>query len=87
MFKMFKRKYMSERYYDEKNKEFYDLRLGQLNMEEFVTKFVNLQRYIPYLKDETTKLHRFICLPSAYKDKIEFDMPKTMDEAIRKAKL
>ena len=64
------------------------MRLGQLTMEEFVTKFVNLQRYVPYLKDEKTKVYRFIsCLPPAYKDNIEFDMPKTMDKAIRKAKL
>ena len=49
--KMFKKKYMSERYYDEKAKEFNDPRLGQFTMEEFVTKFVNLQYYVPYLKD------------------------------------
>ena len=57
-------------------------------MEEFVTKFVNLQCYVSYLKDEKDKVYRFIsCLPVTYKEKIEFDMPKTMDEAIRKAKL
>ena len=56
-------------------------------MEELVTKFVNLQCYVPYLNDEKAKIYQFIsCLPSSYKDKIEFDMPKTMDEAIRKAK-
>ena len=79
---------MSEPYYDEKYKEFNELRLGQLAMEEFVTKVVNLQCCIPYLKDEKEKVYRFIsCLHPAYKDKIEFDMPKTMDEAIRNAKL
>ena len=57
-------------------------------MEEFVTKFLNLQRYVSYLKDEKTKVYRFIsCLPPAYKEKIEFEMPKTMDDAIKKAKL
>ena len=40
--KLLKTKYMFERYYDEKAKEFNDLRLGQFTMEEFVTKFVNL---------------------------------------------
>ena len=43
---------MSEIYYDEKGKEFNDLRLGTLTMDEFVTKFVNLQCYVPYLKEE-----------------------------------
>ena len=56
-------------------------------MEEFVTKFVNLQRYVPYSRDEKTKVCIFItCLPSSYKEKIEFDMPKNMDEEIRKDK-
>ena len=57
-------------------------------MEEFVTKLVNLQCYIPYFKDEKDKIYQFIsCLSLAYKDKIEFDMPITMDEAIKKSKL
>ena len=57
-------------------------------MEEFVTKFANLQFYVPYLKDKKEKLYWFfICLPPTYKGKIEFDIPKTMDEAIIKAKL
>ena len=56
-------------------------------MEEFVTKFVNLQCYVPYLREEKSRVYRFIsCLPSAYKEKIEFDMPNTMDEVIRKSK-
>ena len=64
-----------------KKLEFNDLRLGQFTMEEFVTKFVNLQCYIPYLKDEKEKVYRFIsCLPLAYKDKIEFDKPNTKDK-------
>ena len=57
---------MSERYYDEKAKEFNDLWLGALIMDEFVTKFVNLQRYVPYLRDEKFRVYRFIsCLPLA----------------------
>ena len=59
-----------------------------LTMEEFVTKFVNLQCYVPYLKEEKAKVYRFVgCLPPTYKENIEFEIPKTMDEAIRKAKL
>ena len=79
---------MSERYYDEKAKELNGLRLGMSTMEEFVTKFVNLQCYVPYLREEKARVYRFInCLPLKYKEKIEFDMPKAMDEEIRKAKL
>ena len=79
---------MSEWYYDEKAKEFNDLRLRLLTMEDFITKFVNLQHYVPYLRDAKAKVYIFIsCLPLTYKEKNVFDMSKTMDEAIIKAKL
>jgi hypothetical protein len=54
--KYFKKKYLSERYYDEKTKEFYELKLGQLTMDEYVNKFLEMIRYVPYIKDEKTKI-------------------------------
>ena len=86
--RLFKNKYISEQYYDEKAKEFNDPQLGMLTMEEFVTMVVYLQCYVPYLRDGKVKVDNFIiCLPSSYKEKNEFEMPKTMDDAIKKAKL
>ena len=79
---------MNERYYDDKAKEFHELRPGQLTIDEFVTKFTNLLRYVPYRREEKEKVQRFLnCLPTVYKEKIEFDNPKTIDEAVRKARL
>ena len=53
-----------------------------------ITNFLNLQRYVPYLKEGKAKVQRFInCLPQFYNDKLEYDNPKTMDEEIRRAKL
>jgi hypothetical protein len=54
--KYFKKKYLSKRYYDENTKEFYELKLGQLTMDEYVNKFLELIRYVPYIKDEKTKI-------------------------------
>jgi hypothetical protein len=48
--KYFRKKYLSERYFDEKAKEFYELKLGQLTIEEYVNKFLDLLRYVPYIK-------------------------------------
>jgi hypothetical protein len=31
---------MSERYYDERTKEFYELKLGQLTIDEYINKFL-----------------------------------------------
>ena len=44
-------------------------------MEEFVTKFVNLQRYVPYLRVEKAKVYSFIsCLPLVHKENIVFEI-------------
>jgi hypothetical protein len=84
--KYFRKKYLSERYFDEKAKEFYELKLGQLTMEEYVNKFLDLLRYVPYIKAEKAKAQRFISgLPKEYRNRIEFDEPKTLEDTIRKA--
>ena len=83
--KYFKNKYLFERYYDQNTKEFYELKLGQLTMDEYVNKFLELIRYVPYIKDEKTKKQWFISvLPQSFQDVIEVDEPKTLEYTIRK---
>jgi hypothetical protein len=45
---------------DGKTKEFYELGLGKLTIDEFVNKFLVLLRYAPYTKDEKVKMQWFI---------------------------
>ena len=45
----FKSRYLNKCYYDDKAKAFQELKLGQLTIDEFVTKFTNLLRYVPYI--------------------------------------
>jgi len=45
--KFFKERYLTERFYDEKARDFHDLRLGQQTMDEFITRFTSLLRYVP----------------------------------------
>jgi hypothetical protein len=81
--KYFRKKYLSEKYFDEKTKEFYELKLGQLTIEEYVNKFLDLLRYVPYIKVEKKKVQCFINgLPKDYRDIIEFDEPKTLEGTI-----
>jgi hypothetical protein len=81
--KYFRKKYLSEKYFDEKTKEFYELKLGQLTIEEYVKKFLDLLRYVPYIKAEKAKVQRFISiLPKDYQNRIEFDEPKTLEGPI-----
>ena len=85
--KHFKQKYLTDRYYDDKIKEFHELKLGQLTMEEYANNFLELLRYVRYIKDDKVKIHHFLSgLHQSYKEKIEFDEPQTLEEAIRKAK-
>jgi hypothetical protein len=67
--------------------EFFELKLGNMTMEEYEKKFLELLRYVDFIKDEKVKIHRFLSgFPSFYKDKIQFDEPKTLEEAMRKSK-
>ena len=85
--KYFKQKYLSDRYYDDKIKEFHELRLGQYTMDEYENKFLELLRYVRHIRDEKVKIQWFLIgFPQAYKDRIEFYEPRTLEEAIRKAK-
>jgi hypothetical protein len=84
----FKKQYLSEQYYEGKAKEFYELKLGNLTMKYFCSKFLSLLRYVPYIVDEKPKIQCFLsCLPASYKYRIEFDNPKTLEEAMCKDKL
>lgn len=53
--------------------------------DEYTTKFLELLRYGPYLKEEKGKIQRYVSgLPPPFKDRIEFDEPKTLEDAIQK---
>eukprot|EP00253_Pinus_taeda_P027714 PITA_27714 len=86
--RFFKERYLTERFYDEKAREFHDLQLGQQTMDEFITRFTSLLRYVPYIREEKAKVQRFVSsLPPYMRERIEFDNPKLVDEVIRKARI
>ena len=73
--------------YDDNIKEFHELKLGQQTMEEYANKFLELFRYVRHIKYDKVKIQPFLSgLPQAYKDRIEFYEPRTLEEVIRKAK-
>jgi len=51
-----RKKYLEERYYDSKAKELYYLKMGLMIDEEYMTKFLELLRYVPYLANEKAKV-------------------------------
>jgi len=56
-------------------------------MKAYVNKFIKSLRYVPYIRDEKLKTHRFLNgFPQYYHDWIEFDEPKMREDTIKKAK-
>ena len=57
-------------------------------MDAFINIFLDLLHYVPYIKDEKVKIQQFLgCLPPNFRERIEFDMPKTLDTTLYNAKL
>lgn len=75
---LFRKKYLLERYYDSKAKEFYEINMESMIGEEYITKFLGLLRYVLYLKDAKAKVHKFVSgLPLE---------PRSLEEVIGKLK-
>ena len=79
---------MSERFFDRQVKEFHELRMGSMTMDAFNNRFLDLLHYVPYIKDEKMKIHQFLgCIPPNFRERIEFDMPTTLDTTLHKCRL
>jgi len=51
-------------------------------MDVLLTKFKSLLWYMPYIREDKTKVHYFMSsLPAFMEERLEFDNVKTMDEA------
>jgi hypothetical protein len=83
----FEKKYLTKRYYDRKVKELFELKLGSMTIDENERNFLELLKYVPFIKDEVVKIQRYLSgLPPSMSEKIQYDDPKTMLETIRKEK-
>eukprot|EP00253_Pinus_taeda_P005757 PITA_05757 len=68
-------------------KNFKGIQMGSMIDDEYTNRFLELLRYVPYLKEEKAKVQIFISgLPVAYRDWIEFDEPRLLEEVIRMLK-
>ena len=56
-----------------------------MTMKELSYKLLSLLRYVSYIIDEKPNMQRFLsCLPLMFKERIEYDDSKTLEEALRK---
>jgi hypothetical protein len=83
----FQKKYLTKWYYDNKVKEFFELKLGSMTIDEYARRFLKLLKYDAFIKDEQVKIQRYLSGLSLFiSDKIQHDDPKTLDETIRRTK-
>ena len=81
--RLFKKKYLSKRYYDDRAKGFYEWWMSSTTNNEYTSRFLELLRYVPYIREEKSKVQRFISgFPNAYRDWIEFGKTRLLEEAI-----
>jgi hypothetical protein len=56
----FQKKYLTKLYYDMKMKEFFELELGSMTIDEYGRTFLELLKYFYFIKDEQVKTHRYL---------------------------
>jgi hypothetical protein len=56
----FQKKYLTMRYYDKKMKEFFESNLGSMMIDEYERIFLELLKYVAFIKDEQVKIHRYL---------------------------
>jgi len=79
---IFKKRYRSKRYFHDKVKEFNELKMGPMIGDEYTSKFLELLRYMPYLKEDKAQIKRFTSgLPMEFKYIIEFHEARSLEEA------
>lgn len=81
---LFREKNLSKHYYDGEENCFYELKMGKMADDEYITKFLELLRYVPYLKDQKANIKGFISgFPMTFRDRIELLEPHTLENAIK----
>ena len=59
-----------------------------MTMDASINIFLDMLQYVPYIKDEKVKIQHFLgCIPPNFWERIEFDMLKTWDTTLHKARI
>jgi hypothetical protein len=59
-----------------------------MSMDDLTDNFFYLLRFVPYIREDNLKILRFLRnLPRSYKDKIEFENPKSLNDVFRKVRM
>jgi hypothetical protein len=80
----FQKKYLTKQYYDRKMKDLFELKLKIMMIDEYKRIFLDLLKYVPFIKDEQVKIQRYMSgFPLFISERIQYDEPKMLEENIR----
>lgn len=54
--RLFRKKYLCERYYNDRKNGFYEMKMGLMTREEYTSRILDVLRYVNYLKEEKAKI-------------------------------
>jgi hypothetical protein len=78
---------LTKRYYNNKMKELFELELRSMTIDEYESRFLEMLKYVSFIKDEKVTIDRYLSLISSFmSDGIQYDDPKKMEETIRRDK-
>jgi hypothetical protein len=81
----FHRKYLIKRYYDNKMKEFFELKIESLTIDKYERRSLELLKYVSFIKYEHVKIHRYLSgMLSFISFIIQYDDPNNLEETIRR---
>ena len=70
---------MSEIFFDRRVKEFHELRMGSMTMDDFINRFLDLLHYVLDIKDEKVKIQQFLgSLPPNFREKLNLTCLKLL---------
>ena len=85
--KYFKQENLLQQYYDKNIIELFELQLGNMTMDEYENRFLELLSYVDFIREDKVRIQHFLSgLLAFYKEQINYDEPLTLKECIRKAK-
>jgi N-glycosylase/DNA lyase len=58
--KHFENKYLTKRYYDKKMKDFFELKLASMTIDDYERRFLELLKYVSFIKDETVNIQIYL---------------------------
>jgi len=82
----FQNKYLTKWYYDKKMKDVFEQKFGNMMIDEYKRRFLELMNYVPFIRDEQVNIQIYLSgLPSFISGNIQYDDPNKLEETIRHA--